>query len=71
MENTYQFTEKERLYFERLQQEFQTGVSAGIRMIVTQQDLRGQWRVKADASGLESADSPQFQMGSPAPDGMA
>jgi hypothetical protein len=54
----YSFTEKERLYFERLQQEFQAGVAAGIRLIVTQQDLPGQWRIKPDASGLERADVP-------------
>jgi hypothetical protein len=51
--NTYQFSEKEKLYFNRLQQEFNAGVSAGIRLIMTQQDLEGQWRVKADGSGLE------------------
>jgi hypothetical protein len=50
---SYQFTDKERLYFDRLQQEYQAGVSAGLRLIMTQQDLQGAWRVKADGSGLE------------------
>lgn len=54
---TYQFSEKERLYFDRLQQEFNASVSAGIRLIITQQDLQGQWRVKADGTGLELPDA--------------
>lgn len=69
MEQTsYQFTEKEKLYFNRLNQEYQAGVSAGLRLIMTQQDLQGQWRVKADMSGLEL---PQQALPSSSPDPVA
>jgi hypothetical protein len=53
----YEFTPQERMYFERLQQDFNASVSAGIRLIMTQQDLQGQWRVKPDGSGLELPDA--------------
>lgn len=56
MDTEYQFTDRERLYFERLQQNFNTTVMSCIQMIVTQQALPGQWRMKQDGSGLERAD---------------
>ena len=57
MNNTdYVFTDRERLYFERLQQAFNQQLGSSISLIVTQQDLQGQWRMKQDGSGLERAD---------------
>jgi hypothetical protein len=54
---SYQFTDKEKLYFDRLHQEYNAAVNAGLRMIMTQQDLPpGQWRVKPDGSGIELPD---------------
>jgi predicted secreted protein len=60
MQTDYNFTDRERLFFDRLQQQFNTSVVNGIQMIVTQQDLQGQWRMKADGSGIERADIPQL-----------
>lgn len=59
MDTEYNFTDRERLYFDRLQQNFNTSVMSSIQMIVTQQALDGQWRIKQDGSGLERADVPQ------------
>jgi hypothetical protein len=56
--NTYQFTEKELSYFERLHKEFQANVAAGVRLIIEQQSLTGQWRIKPDGLGLERAETP-------------
>lgn len=51
---TYQFTPAERNYLERLHLDFQARVNACINLIVNQQGLPGEWRVKADGSGLEA-----------------
>jgi hypothetical protein len=56
MQTSYQFSDRERLYFDRLQQQFNIGLMSGIQMIVTQQGLGGSWRIKADGSGIERAD---------------
>lgn len=64
MENTYEFTPEERAYFQRVHEEFQFQVTSGIRMIVTQQKLPGNWRVRADGAGLENVDE---AAGLPAP----
>lgn len=58
MQTDYTFADRERVYFERLQMNFNTSVNAGINMICTQNALEGQWRIKQDLSGLERADVP-------------
>lgn len=63
--STYDFTPQERLYLERLHLDFQARVNACISLIVNQQGLPGEWRVKADGSGLEAV-SP-FQLPPAAP----
>lgn len=50
----YPFTPQERAFFERMQLQFQNSIT----LICVQQDLPGQWRLKADGSGLERADAP-------------
>jgi hypothetical protein len=59
MQTSYKFSDRERSYFDRLQQQFNTGVLSGIQMIVTQQGLDGSWRIAPDGSGIERADLPQ------------
>jgi hypothetical protein len=63
MQTEYSFSDRERLYFERLQQQFNQSVISGIQMIVTQQSFEGQWRIKQDGSGIERADVPKAQPG--------
>ena len=62
MNTTYKFTDKEKLYFDRLMQSFNTQVASGIQMLCTQQELVGQWRLKADGTGIERADLPPMMM---------
>jgi hypothetical protein len=52
----YKFSDRERLYFDRLQQQFNTSMSSGIQMILMQQAFEGQWRIKSDGSGIERID---------------
>jgi hypothetical protein len=65
--NSYDFSPQERLYLERLHLDFQARVNACITLIVSQQGLPGEWRVKADGTGLEAVTPFPMQ----APNGLA
>jgi hypothetical protein len=63
--DTYEFTPAERLYLERLHLDFQARVNACISLIVSQQSLPGEWRVKADGTGLEAVVPMQLPQAAP------
>jgi hypothetical protein len=58
---SYDFTPAERLYLERIHLDYQARVNASISLIVNQQGLPGEWRVKADGSGLEAVSQMPMQ----------
>jgi hypothetical protein len=54
--NSYNFTPKQRQFFERHQMAFNSAVQSGIQMICIDNDLEGQWQIRPDGKGLERVD---------------
>jgi hypothetical protein len=66
---SYDFTPAERLHLERIQVEYQSRLQASISLIVSQQGLPGDWRVRPDFSGLEAATPMQLPQAAPLQEG--
>ena len=57
----HMFSERERAFFLRQIQQMnalQGAIQNAIALIIEQQALEGQWRLRADGSGLERIDTP-------------